>query len=353
MQRTLKHTLTGLLSTAVLSGGLLAASVQAEELVFTSWGGAYQEAIRKAWLEPFSQETGIEIIEDTSPETAKVRAMVETGTVSWDVVTGGGATLMRGVKLDLFEEITDEMVDQSAVVAEARMPYGVPSEIFSTVFAFSTEAFPDSGPQPQTWADFWDVEKFPGKRTIYNRPATVMEAALLADGVAKDEIYQVLSTPEGLDRALAKIEAIKPHVAVWWSSGAQPVQALGSGEAVLALGWNGRFQAGIDEGLPIKMGWDGAIAQLGFFMIVKGAPNKEQAVKFLNYIVQPEVQARFSQYVAYGPVTPDSWQYIDAERAARLPSTPERLEKSVFLDINWWAENEAGIAEKYTELLQN
>jgi len=220
------------------------------------------------------------------------------------------------------------------------------------VLAFSRDAFPDGGPQPQTWADFWDVAQFPGKRTLYDRPNTVLEAALLADGVPMAEIYTVLATPEGQDRAFAKLAEIKPHVAVWWSSGAQPVQALGSGEVVMALGWNGRFEAGIDEGLPLTMRWDGAIAQVGYFMIVKGAPNLDNAVKFLNYMVSPEAQARFHEYVAYGPVTEAAWENIPDEQRPRLPSSPRNLETSVFLDIEFWAEHDAELMERYQAFLQ-
>jgi putative spermidine/putrescine transport system substrate-binding protein len=324
----------------------------AEEFVFASWGGTYQEAIRKAWLEPFAKETGIEILEDTQPETAKVKAMVDTNTVSWDMVTGGGGTLMRGVGHGLFEEIPAS-VDQSGVLPGARNKYGVPSEIFSTVFAFSTKAFPDGKPQPKNWADFWDVKKFPGKRSVYNRPVTILEAALLADGVAQADVYKELNTKAGQDRAFKKIEEIKPHVAVWWNSGAQPVQALGSGEVVMATGWNGRFQAGLDNNLPIKMVWGTSIAQVGYFMIVKGAPNQGPAVKFLNFILQPKVQAEFSKHVAYGPVTAKAWEYItDKKRLSELPSTPERMAEAVFMDIEFWADKQGALTERYKSILQ-
>lgn len=324
--------------------------VHAEEMVFASWGGAYQDAIKKAWITPFADETGIDVLEDTEPEVARIRAMVDTKSVEWDVVTGGGSTLTQGTTYNLFEKITPDMVDQSGVIESARSEYGVPSEIFSTVIGYSKKDFPDGG--PKTFADFWDVKKYPGKRALPNKPATVLEAALLADGVKPDDVYGVLSTPEGMERALNKIRQIKPHVSLWWSSGAQPVQALGSGEIVMALGWNGRFQAGLDEGLDIAMSWDQAVAQVGYFMIVKGSPNKDAAVKFLNYIIKPEVQARFSQYVAYGPVTPKSLDLIDKERAERLPSTTERIGKSLFLSDKWWAANTIAAGEKYTALLQ-
>lgn len=340
------------LKTLLLAGVFAACTyaAQAEEMVFASWGGSYQEAIANAWLKPFAEETGIDIIQDTEPEVARIKAMVETNSLEWDVVTGGGSTLMRGVAYDLFEPITADMVDQDHVIEGAKNEYGVPSEIFSTVIGYSKEAFPDGG--PQTFADFWDVEKFPGKRALPDRAATVLEAALLADGVAPADVYTVLDTEEGFQRALDKVSALRDHVAVWWTSGAQPVQALGSGEVVMALGWNGRFQAGMDEGLDIEMSWAESIAQVGYFMIPRGAHNREQAIKFLNYMVQPEAQSRFSEYVAYGPVTDKAWQFIDDERKARLPSTPERLENAIFMDIAWWADNATAASERYTQMLQ-
>ena len=206
------------------------------------------------------------------------------------------------------------MVDQSHVYPEVFNPYGVPSEVFSTNYGFSTDAFPEGGPQPSSWADFWDVEKFPGMRSLRSRPRTILEAALMADGVAREDVYDVLKTDEGLDRAFAKIEEIKPHVSVWWQSGAQPAQILGSGEAVMSNGWNGRLQAGIDEGLPIQMVWNGAVAELGYFMIVKGAPNMDTAVEFLRWVVKPESQAEFHKYVSYGPITPDAWNHIPEDQ---------------------------------------
>ncbi|WP_142501821.1 ABC transporter substrate-binding protein [Klebsiella sp. 2680] len=321
-----------------------------DEMVFSSWGGAYQDGIREAWIKPFSQETGIKVIEDTNPVIARIQAMVDTHKIEWDVVTAGGSSLMQGAQSGLFEKITPDMVDESNILPEARNDYGIPSEIFSTVIGYSTQAFPHGG--PKTFADFWDVKKFPGKRTLPAQPETVLEAALMADGVAPKDVYQVLSTDAGMQRALNKIRQIKPYVTMWWSAGAQPVQALASGEVVMALGWNGRFQAGIDDGRPIAMSWAQSIAQVGYFMIVKGAPNKAEAVKFLNYIVKPEVQARFSQYVAYGPVTPKSIPLINASRIERLPSTPDRLANALFLDITWWAAHSLAAREAYNTAIQ-
>lgn len=327
------------------------ALAQSKELVFASWGGAYQEGIRKAWLEPFAKANGVRVREDTNPEIARIKAMVDTNTVTWDVITGGGTSLMQGAQQGLFEPLPADF-DLSKTYPEARYPYGVPSEIFSTVFAYSTKTYGGGKAEPKSWADFFDAAKFPGKRTIYNRPQTVLEAALLADGVAAGDVYKVLDTKDGQDRAFAKLAAIKPHVAQWWSSGAQPVQLLASGEVVQSLGWNGRFEAGLADGVPLKMIFDGQVAQLGFFMVVKGAKNKDTAFAFLQYMVSPEAQAEFHKYIAYGPVTPSSYDRIPRDKWARLPGSPE-AKIGLFLDINWWAKNGAAMTERYQTFMQS
>lgn len=335
---------------ALAAAALIAGAAHAADLNFASWGGAYQNAIREAWLKPFAQESGIRVNEDTDPQVAKIRAMIDTKSVSWDVVTENSARLTRGIKLGVFEKITPDMVDQKHVISGARNDYGVPSEIFSTNIGFSTKAFPAGKPQPSTFADFWDVQKFPGKRTLQDDPATVIEAALIADGVRPADVYQVLSTPAGVDRAMKKIEQIKPYVALWWKNGAEPVNALGSGEVVMALGWNGRFQAGIDSGLPIQMGWGNAVAQVGYFALVKGAPHRAEALKLLNYMSQPKNQAEFSKYIAYGPTTEAALPLIDEARKQRLPSTPERLKNMLFLNAEFWDKQGPALTERYNQV---
>lgn len=318
-----------------------------DEMVFVSWGGTYQNIIRRAWIRPFSRKNDIYILEETDPNTAKVKTMVESGRVTWDVITDGQMGVIRAAKAGLIEEITPAMVNQDHVYPQMRSTHGVPSEVFSTIFSYSTEEFPDGEPQPNRWADFFDVEKFPGRRALRSSPDTMLEAALMADGVPFDQVSDTLKTEEGLNRAFEKIEQIRPHVALWYNAGGQPVQALGSGEVVMATGWNGRFQTGIDRGMPFKIVWNGAIAELGYFMIVKGAPNKDAAVKFLNHIVSPAAQSEFYKHGAYGPVTPAAWNIIPENAWESLPSSPDKLEKSIFLDAQWWIENDVALRERY------
>ena len=345
--------LTGLIAAALLSSAQAFVPVHAEELVFVSWGGAYQDAIRSAWIEPFSADTGIEIIEDTSPEIAKIKAMVETDSVSWDIVTAGGAGLADGIKQGLFEEITDDMVNQSHVLADARNPYGVPSEIFSTVMAFSTKAFPDSGPQPQNWADFWDVEKFPGKRAYRGKVAGALEPALMADGVAPEQVYEVLATKAGMQRAIDKIKELKPHIEVWWKSGAQHAQLMKDGEVDMTTGWNGRFDNAKKDGAKVAYSFNQALLDYDCFAIPKGAPNKDVAMEFLNEISKPEYQDDLPKYITYGPTNKAAYETgeITAEQEAGLPSSPANAAMQLPVSLEWYAKWETIAAEMYQEML--
>lgn len=347
--KSLKILIMTIITIGSIGGGVSVADD--DELVFVSWGGSYQSMIRKAIIRPFSRDTGIYVLEETDPNTAKVKTMVDSGRVTWDVITDGEMGVLRAAKAGLIERITPAMVNQDHVYPKMKNAYGVPSEVFSTTLAFSTEEFPDGSSQPTSWADFFDVNKFPGKRALRAAPDTVLEVALIADGVPLDQVIEVLKTPDGLDRAFKKIESIRPHVALWYNAGGQPVQALGSGEVVMAMGWNGRFQTGIERGLPIKIVWNGAIAELGFFMIVKNAPNKGAAVRFLNQMVSPKSQAEFYKHASYGPVTPEAWDMIPNNEWSRLPSSPDNLTKAVFLDAEWWVENDVELRERYQAVI--
>ncbi|MBO1324448.1 ABC transporter substrate-binding protein [Acetobacter sp. TBRC 12305] len=324
--------------------------VQAAEVVFVTGGGSYQSATREAWLTPFSQKTHITILEDTGVLLAKVRAMVESGVVSWDLIGMGGAAFMQGVQLGLFQKIPDGIVDRSKLIPNAWNEYGVPSEMFSIVMGYSTNAFPTNA--PRTFADFWDVKKFPGQRILPARPTGLLEVALLADGVSPKQVYPTLSTPAGLARALNKIRAIRPYVSLWWSSAAQSVMALASGEAVMALGWNGRFQDAIDARMPIAISWNQSVTQIGYYLLLKGAPDRDAALALLHYISSLEAQSRLSRYLAYGPVRTDAWALLDAKTKARLPPEPVPGSDTLVIDIGWWAAHVADITPKLVAIMQ-
>lgn len=335
---------------AVSALTLAATGALAEEVLFVSQGGAYQEAQTKAILEPVSELTGITVKQDSSPDAwPQIRTQTETGRPIWDVVDTPTKDCIRGGEQGMIEPFDlSVMPNVAAMPAEYRNDYSVAYEFYSSVLAYSTQAYADEG--PQSWADFWDIEAFPGTRALRNHPLATLEAALLADGVAPADMY-----PLDVDRALAKLEEIKPHIAVWWTSGAQSAQLLADGEADMVMAWNGRVSAVMAEGAPVDFSYNEGMLQYTSLCILKGAPNLEAAVKFVNAALDPEIQANFPAYIDYGPANPAAYDTgkITPERAAELPSSPENAAMQVLISTEWWASAEGDDAmARWAEFIQ-
>ena len=251
-----------------------------------SWGGSYGRAVDEGVNVPFTEETGINIkVEDYNGGLAQIRAQVEIGEVHWDVVDLEMAEAVRGCDEGLLEPIEVTSLPPGPDGTPAAEDFlegvitdcGVGSVFFSTVYAYNEENIP--GTKPSTVADFFDLEAFPGRRGMRRVPQVNMELALMADGVPRDQVYATLSTPEGIDRAFAKLETIKDEV-IWWEAGAQPPQMLADGEVVMSTAYNGRiFNAQVLEDQPFVIVWDGQLLAVGQFVVVAGTPRLEEAMR--------------------------------------------------------------------------
>jgi putative spermidine/putrescine transport system substrate-binding protein len=234
-------------STAILSAGMLASgTAAAQQLTVISFGGSYQEAQSKALFQPAAKALGITVKEETYTGIADLRLKVKAGAVTWDVVASGSGSAARAGAEGILEKLDYKIIDVANFVPGTWQDYCVGGDVFSTVLAWNTKTYGDKG--PQSWADFWDVKKFPGKRSYRKSVAGALEPALMADGVPADKVYEVLSAPGGIERAIKKIKELKPSVAVWWASGAQHAQLMKDGEVDMITGWNGRFDVAAKDG---------------------------------------------------------------------------------------------------------
>ena len=325
---------------SVVRGGAAAA---AGKLVFVGWGGTYQDSQREAYLKPFMKETGIDIEEiKEGPRVSKLKAQVQSGVVEWDVVDFETSDMLRAAADGLLEPIDTKVVNTADVIPRAVYPYGVGSVSASTVLAYSTKKYPVGKPRPTSWQDFWDVKKFPGPRGLQDFVKTNLEFALLADGVPKEKLY-----PLDVERAFRSLDRIKPNVSVWWSKGAQPIQLLSDGEVDLCSAYNGRIYAARKEGSPVDLEWNGGALDFQFWCVPKGSKNKELAMKFIAFAIQPKAEAEATKYITYGPTNTKSWEYVDKTAAANLPTAPANLAKQVVLDNKWWLDNEAKLTERW------
>ena len=340
------------LAIAALSAATaFALPAHSDEVTAVSWGGALQDAQSKTLWQPAAKAMGITVREETYGGMADLRLQVKSGAVTWDVVTSGSGSAARAGAEGLLEKLDYNVIDVSTFQKGLWQDYCVGGDVFSTVLAWNTKTFGDNG--PQSWADFWDVKKFPGKRAYRNAVAGALEPALMADGVPADKVYEVLSTPEGIDRALNKIRELKPHISVWWSSGAQHAQLMVDGEVDMITGWNGRFDVAAKDGAAVKYTFNQGLLDYDCYGIAKGAPNKDLAMKFLAEIVKPNYQADFTKYITYGPTNIKAYELglIEESYAKRLPSHPDNAAKQLPINLQWYIDNEAEASAKYQDML--
>ncbi len=343
--------------TAVVAASFaLTGAAMAEPITVVSWGGSYGKAQDNALFNDASKNSGIEIIRESGASMSKTCLQVESGAVTWDlVVTGSGGAAAAAAK-GCLEKIDYSVVDVSDFYETTYTDYCVGSDVFATVMAWNTEKYgaPGSEGAPSSWADFFDVEKFPGTRSYRsNNVDGALEPALLADGVAPEDVYEVLSTREGKERAIDKIRTLKPHIAVFWESGAMQAQLMKDEEVDMTTGWNGRFDNAAKDGATVGYTYNQALLDYDCFAMPKGAPNKETAMEFLAEVSKPEYQANLPFHITYGPTNKKAYELTTAPQdlIEALPSHPNNVPLMVPVSLDWYAEHRAEALEMYIEML--
>jgi len=343
---------TGLTVSTALATGFAAA----DPITVVSWGGSYGAAQDAALFTDASKNSGIEIIRESGASMSKTCLQVESGSVTWDlVVTGSGGAASAAAK-GCLEKIDYSVVDVSTFYPNLYTDYCVGSDVFATVMSWNTDKYgePGSPGAPKSWADFWDVKKFPGTRAYRaNNVDGALEPALMADGVAPEDVYKVLSTKEGMMRAINKIRELKPHIAVFWGSGAQQAQLMKDAEVDMSTGWNGRFDNAKKDGAKVGYTFNQALLDYDCFAMPKGAPNKDVAMKFLNEISKAEYQANLPFHITYGPTNQKAYEITTApkELIEALPSHPKNVPMMLPVSLDFYAQHRTEALELYMELL--
>ncbi|RIY03784.1 ABC transporter substrate-binding protein [Aureimonas flava] len=312
----------------------------AETLTVVTAGGEYGDAMRQAMWEPAAKELGFEVrAESQSDSLAALRMQVASGSVTADVIHLGSNEGAQAAALGLLEPLDASVVKQDEIPEGARSEYCVPFSSYGTVLAWNTKTYGDKA--PKTWADFWNVEAFPGRRALRANAQDQIEIALLSEGVAPADVYQVLSTPEGLERAIKRIEELKPNVAIWWTSGAQSTQILKDGEVDMVVTWNGRAANAAADGGAAAYTFNQNIVGTDCFGVPKGAPHAAEAMKLIAAMTTGPREAAMATLISYGPVNKTAFEggAIPAETLAKLATAPGNVENALFARADWWAEN--------------
>jgi putative spermidine/putrescine transport system substrate-binding protein len=313
-----------------------------------SYGGAFQEAQRKAYFEPFERLSGIKVVESEGPDPVKVKAMVDTKNVEWDVAEFDRADIINLERKGAYwEEIDYSLVDTANIDAAFRYKFSLDMLPYAQAIAYRTDTF--NGAKPDGYADFWDTKKFPGGRSMPAGSGGLvpdLESAMTASGVPMDKIY-----PIDIDKAYASLAKIKPAVVKWWEAGAIPAQLLNDKEITMGIAWNGRIAAIQAKGAPVDVSWRQGALRTDCWAVPKGAPNRENAMKFTAFITLPISQARLSMLIPYGFVNNKAVEYLPAERLKVLPTAPDIKKEMYVYNSQWWADNRDKVLSRWAGFL--
>ncbi|MER9146974.1 ABC transporter substrate-binding protein [Mesorhizobium sp. M0871] len=332
-------------SSALMMGAfnpfLFRASAQsAGEVRVALYGGDVGKAGIEALVKPFEAETGIKVVPVTDDVSlTAVELMVTNGNVSIDVAPFGAADSAAVADKGLFEKIDYSIYKKEeldGIIDYTRDEYGVGVTVYSYVMAYNTEKYPASKPRPTNWSEFWDVDKYPGIRSLVSGQYGTegpWEEALMADGVAPGAIY-----PMDIDRVFASLDKVKPHIRKWWGGGSEIQQMMHDKAVDVAQSYDGRANTLIGQGAPIEINWHQSKWTWDLWRIPKGSPNVASAQKFIEFATRAEQQAALAKLFPTSPTNQGAFKYMPAEVGRKLASYPENLAKGIPLNIKWYAE---------------
>lgn len=330
-----------LLRISVAAMALVAAvPALAQDVTITTAGGDYGDAIKKAMWAPAATELGYNVREETQSDSfAALKMQVTSGAVLTDIIHLGSPEGAQAAEQGLLEPLDYTIIDPKSLPLGAESKYCYPFSSYGTVMAWNTKAIGTN--PPANWAEFWNAEKYPGKRALRANAQDLIEIALLSEGVAPADVYKQLSAPGGLDRAISRLETLKPNVAVWWTSGAQSAQILKDGEADLVVTWNGRAENVKADGGPADFKFQGSVIGTDCLAVPKGAANRDAAMKLIAAMTKPEREAKLTDFIAYGPVNPKAYELglISADKMKLLATAPGNVDGAVFSNAEWWVKN--------------
>lgn len=340
---------------ALLAGGAAAlampaiwspARAQGKRIVVRDDGGIYTKAYGAVFYRPFTEATGIQVVgvQANAEPTAQIKSMVDTKNYTWDMAKISWpaiALLTAGPKLYLEKHGLESDPVVAKIPEQYRNPYGVATNVYSTVLAYRTDAF-KGRKAPSSWADLWNVKEFPGRRAIRKHPFDTIEQALMASGVPTDAVY-----PCDLTRAFAALDRIKPSADVWWTSGAQCEQLLTSGEVDLLPTWVSRAQGAQMAGAPVEIVWNQGIWGADNWSILAGTPNADACREFIRFASDPKRMAKLVEYFPAGVTQPEAFDLIKPEIAKNCPTYPANIKSGLKIDAKYWLDNQAAVIERY------
>jgi putative spermidine/putrescine transport system substrate-binding protein len=331
---------------SLLGAPALIRSARADDktVYILSYGGVWETSWKKAFFDPFTAQTGIAVKTVPGVAFAKLKAQVQNHNYEWDLINLSDSEYAQAVLEGLIEKVDRTAAKADEIPQNVVRDYGITTYSLGTNLVYRKDRFPNGG--PQSWADFWNVKKFPGGRSLYDRSFTCLCFALLADGVPIDKLY-----PMDIDRAFRKMDEIKPHIKVWWKDGAQSQQLIRDGEVDMIAIWSARAVDLMDDHVPLEIVWNGAELFFTNLTVPKGDPNAKLAWQFANFVAQAKPQAELCTMLPYGPANPQSRALMAEARLRQTPAWPDNQKVMFQHDSAWLGPRLAELRERWTQWL--
>lgn len=336
-----------LLATLVGASLVGAGSAAARDLMVVGFGGGFQDNARKHLFQGYASATGQKVMDDVyNGEMAKLYSMVKAGDVTYDVIMVEAPELIRGCEDGIFEKMDWNVVKKNKFIKDGTSNCGAGAVLWGVTLFYDSTKIKDG---PDTYAKLWDLKAYPGKRSFRSTPKTTLEIALLADGVAPADVYKALATPAGQQRAFAKLDQIKPQI-VWWKSGTQPVQLVGSGEVAYAVGFTGRVVRANEGGAKYPLLWKTLLYSVDSWAVVKGSPNAKEGFKMIEWITDTKPLLALAEDWAVSPANTE---------AAANPRLREKnpgmlsshVNEGLFINTEFWVANGDDLEQKFNAWL--
>jgi putative spermidine/putrescine transport system substrate-binding protein len=311
-------------------------------IVFCTYGGPYGDNMQKYVIDPFTKKTGIQVIRTSTPAFARVKAMVDTQNVEWDVVDAESRLYYRGIKMNLFTALDWNVIGhRSDLVPGCAEPMGAGNVFFCGVISWSKKKF-SKETAPKHWVDFF---KFPGKRTIRGEAYGTLESAALGDGAPKDKVY-----PIDLDRTFKMLDGAKKGI-IFWKNTKMALDLLVTGEVDFGSVGIGPVLTAIEAGEPLDYTWNQGVMDKDFLVIPKGSKQVEASMKFISHCMDPEIQGAYSTNYNVGPSNLKAIGFIPEKRREMIPTSPKNLPQIFIVDGRYWAEHEEAVAKRFEQWL--
>lgn len=347
MKKHLSQTRRGFLGASVKIGAVALAAPYisvpdiaraANSVTVVGFGGSTEEFQRKYWIEPFTKETGIEVVYVAGPDLAKVKAQVMSKNVEWDAIDCTGPMAYAGSKEKLWEEIDTNIVDMNRFVRKPE-PDMVPENMWSGGIVYDPKRTQGAA---KTFKDLWDVKNFPGRRTLRARAPETFEMALIADGVSPDKLY-----PLDLDRAFKSLDRIKPEVRKWYEQTAQGVSLLQTNEVDYSYTYVNRVISAQAAGISMDMSFEQQLVATTYCTVLRGSPRKEAAFRYCEFITRPEVQQVAAEQLSLIPATKGVFEKVSPEARKWLADTTNP--KNIFINDEYWRDHLVDAEKRFKE----